>query len=150
LSEDPPVENTISLLTPFAAYLSAETLGVSGVLAVVAAGLYLGRQGGHLVTARTRLQSQGFWQMVSFLLNGLLFILTGMQLRLIRSESFIRLNLTVIGEIAAILAVVVVVRFAWVFLLAYLPRTLFPGLRRRAAAPPWQHTFLIALGGIRG
>lgn len=150
LWEDPPVENTISLLTPFTAYLPAESLGVSGVLAVVTAGLYLGRQGPRLVSSRTRQQGQGFWQMILFLLNGLLFILTGLQLRLIRSESFVQFDFAVLGDILAILIVILGLRFAWVFLYTYLPRARIPGRRRRSPSFPWQHTVLIALGGIRG
>ena len=74
------VENTISLLTPFIAYLPAERLGASGVLAVVTVGLYLGRQGPRIVSPRTRIQAGGLWEMVTFLLEGLIFILIGLEL----------------------------------------------------------------------
>ena len=77
--DDPPVQITISLLTPFAAYLLAERLEVSGVLAVVAAGIYLGWHSTAL-SARTRLQAQAFWEMVAFFLNGFIFIMIGLQL----------------------------------------------------------------------
>src|SRR6058998_651220 len=78
---DPEVENTISLLTGYAAYLPAERLGVSGILAVVATGLYLGRVGPRIVAADTRVQSSGMWDVVVFVLEGLIFILTGLGLR---------------------------------------------------------------------
>ena len=81
LPEDAPVENTVSLLTPLIAYLPAEALHVSGVLSVVACGIYLGRLDPSLVSSRTRLQSVALWRMLTFLLNGLLFLLVGLQLR---------------------------------------------------------------------
>src|SRR5256886_2374007 len=78
---DPEVENTISLLTGYAAYLPAEHLGVSGILAVVATGLYLGRVGPRVVAADTRVQNSGMWDVVVFALEGLIFIITGLALR---------------------------------------------------------------------
>ncbi|HZY56774.1 MAG TPA: cation:proton antiporter, partial [Rubrobacteraceae bacterium] len=89
VSEDPSVQNIISLLTPFVAYLPAEELPAyiqddlhfSGVLAVVAAGLYLGRRGPYVISPETRLQGYAVWELVTFLLNGLIFILVGLQLR---------------------------------------------------------------------
>ena len=78
--DDPPVQVTISLLTPFAAYLPADRLGLSGVLAVVTTGLYLGWRAPEIINARVRLQAYPVWGMVMFLLNGLIFILIGLQL----------------------------------------------------------------------
>src|SRR6266550_3651847 len=78
---DPEVENTISLLSGYAAYLPAEHFGVSGVLAVVSMGIYLGRVGPRFVAADTRVQNAGMWDVVVFVLEGLIFILTGLALR---------------------------------------------------------------------
>ena len=78
--DDPPVQITISLLTPFAAYIPAERLQVSGVLAVVAAGLFLGWRAPQILTSRTRLNLIVFWEIMVFLLNGLVFVLIGLQL----------------------------------------------------------------------
>ncbi len=78
---DPPVEVTLSLLLPYAAYLPAESLGVSGVLSAVAAGLYLGRQRPRITNSDTRLLGAGVWQIVVFVLNGFVFVLIGLQLR---------------------------------------------------------------------
>src|SRR6266404_416656 len=78
--DDPPVQITISLLTPFLAYLPAERLHVSGVLATVAAGIFLGWHSPLIVSARYRLQASAFWEMVVFLLNGFVFITIGLQL----------------------------------------------------------------------
>ncbi len=75
--DHPVVENTISLLTPFVAYLPAEAVGTSGVLAVVTVGLYLGRRAPRIVSPRTRVQAGAMWEMVAFLLEGLIFVLIG-------------------------------------------------------------------------
>ena len=76
----PIVENTISLLTPFFAYLPAEWLGLSGVLSVVAVGLYFSRLGPRIVPAATRVQAESMWVMVQFILESLVFILVGLEL----------------------------------------------------------------------
>lgn len=77
--DDPPVEITISFVTPFAAYLLAEELGVSGVLATVTVGLYLGWRSAGLFLPGTRLQAYAFWNVVGFLANSMLFVLVGLQ-----------------------------------------------------------------------
>src|SRR5712692_4206948 len=91
--DDPPVQITISLLTPFLAYLPAERLHASGVLAVVAAGIYLGWHSPVSVTARFRLQAFAFWEIVVFLLNGFVFTTIGLQLpgilRSLKGESLL-------------------------------------------------------------
>src|SRR6266516_627364 len=78
--DDPPIQITVSLLTPFVAYLPAERLRVSGVLATVAAGIFLGWHSPLIVTPRYRLQAFAFWEMVVFLLNGFIFIVIVLQL----------------------------------------------------------------------
>jgi Na+/H+ antiporter len=147
--DDPPVQITISLLTPFAAYLLAERLEVSGVLAVVAAGMYLGWHATAL-SARTRLQAQAFWEMAVFFLNGFIFIMIGLQLpgilRNLSREPLSRLTSYAI----LISATVVLVRIAWVFPATYLPRWLSRKMRERDPVPPWQHSVLIAWAGMRG
>src|SRR5207302_9706820 len=79
--DDAPIEIAITLLTPFAAYLLAEALNVSGVLAVMAAGLYLSRQSSRFFSSNTRLQAAAVWNVLVFLLNGFVFLLIGLQLR---------------------------------------------------------------------
>ncbi|HEY2220810.1 Na+/H+ antiporter [Actinomycetospora sp.] len=81
IAADRLLENTIDVLTPFAAYLLAELVGASGVLAVVVVGLGMARIGPRITAARTRLQARGFWQITTFLLDGALFVLVGLQLR---------------------------------------------------------------------
>lgn len=162
---DPPVENTISLLTGFAAYLPAYALGVSGVLSVVATGLYLGRRGPHVVSARTRLQAQAIWDIVVLLLNGLLFILVGLQLNVIlnarldgaghtghTSRTFLSLYSwpTLLGWAALVSLTVIVVRMAWVFPDAYLPRLLSRRVRARDPYPGWRNVVVLGWTGMRG
>ncbi len=146
---DPPVQITISLLTPFAAYLLAERAHVSGVLATVTAGVYLGWHSTAL-PARTRLQAQSFWEMVAFLLNGFIFVVIGLQLpeilRTLSNEPFSRL----VGYGLLISGTVVLVRIGWVFPATYLPRWLSRNMRARDPAPPWKHSVLIAWAGMRG
>ncbi len=162
---DPPVENTISLLTGFAAYLPAYALGVSGVLSVVAAGLYLGRRGPHIVSSQTRLQAQAIWDIVVFLLNGLLFILVGLQLNVIlnarldgagraghASRAFLSLYSwpTLLGWAGLVSLAVIVVRLIWVFPGAYLPRLLSRRVRARDPYPGWQNVVVLGWTGMRG
>ena len=145
--DDPPVQITISLLTPFIAYLLGERLHVSGVLAVVTTGIYLGWHSPLIVSARYRLQAFAFWEIVVFLLNGFVFIAIGFQLpaivRSIRHESLA----LPIENAAVICGAVVLVRIAWVFPGTYLPY-LFG--RSRNTLPPWRNIAVIAWAGMRG
>jgi CPA1 family monovalent cation:H+ antiporter len=148
--DDPPVQITLSLLTPFLAYLPAEHLHVSGVLATVAAGIYLGWHSPVIVSARYRLQAFAFWEIVVFLLNGFVFIVIGLQLpgilRALRGESLTRLIID--GVIVS--GTVVLARFVWVFPVTYLSRWIFPQLRARDPSPPWQQVVVICWAGMRG
>jgi CPA1 family monovalent cation:H+ antiporter len=148
--DDPPVQIMISLLTPFAAYLPAERLHVSGILAVVAAGIYLGWHGPIIVSARFRLQAYAFWEMVVFLLNGFVFIVIGLQLpgilRELRGESFTAL----IDDALMVSGAAVLVRIGWVFAATYLPRFLSEKLRTRDPYPGWQSVAVVAWAGMRG
>jgi len=148
--DDPPIQVTISLLTPFAAYLPAEQLGLSGVLAVVAAGLYHGWREPEIVNARMRLQAGPVWEMIEFLLNGFIFLLIGLQLpevlRALSGRSFGQLLLYA----AAVSLAVILMRVIWVFPATYLPRLLFKEIRRRDPYPAWQHVAIVAWTGMRG
>jgi Na+/H+ antiporter len=148
--DDPPVQITISLLTPFLAYLPAERLHVSGVLATVAAGIYLGWHSPLTISARTRIPLYAFWEIISFLLNGFVFITIGLQLpgivRGLQGESFESL----IGNALLVSGGVVLVRIVWVFCATYLPRLLSKKLRARDPFPPWKDVVLIAWAGMRG
>jgi monovalent cation/hydrogen antiporter len=165
VSEDPSVQNTISLLTPFAAYLLAEELPsylwheslhlpgelhFSGVLAVVVAGLYLGRRGPYVISPETRLQGYAFWELVTFLLNGLIFSLIGLQLGgIVRGLSEYS-GTTLILYAGLISLTVILVRIAWVFPATYAPRWASRTLRERDPSPPWQAVSVVSWTGMRG
>jgi CPA1 family monovalent cation:H+ antiporter len=148
--DDPPVQITISLLTPFLAYLPAERLHASGVLAVVAAGIYLGWHSPLTISARFRLQAFAFWEIVVFLLNGFVFTTIGLQLpgilRSLHGESL----LSLIENALLVSAAVVLVRIAWVFSGAYLPFLLSEKLCAREPLPKWQNVAIISWSGMRG
>lgn len=147
--DDPPVQITISLLTPFLAYLPAERLHVSGVLAVVAAGILLGWSS-PLVSPRFRLQAFAFWEIVVFLLNGVVFITIGLQLPGILRELNGESHLSLAKDALLVSAAVVLVRIAWVFAGAYLPFLLSKKLCARERVPEWRNVALIAWSGMRG
>jgi Na+/H+ antiporter len=149
-ARDPRVEITLSLLTPYIAYLIPEHFGGSGVIATVACGLYISWNGPLLISAATRLQGIFFWDLVIYLIEGLLFLLTGFQMRLLieKSKAF-PLNDIVLAS-ALVIAVIVVARFAWVYPAIYLPRLFSQSLKKRDPAPNWRWTFLVAFTGVRG
>jgi NhaP-type Na+/H+ or K+/H+ antiporter len=113
--DDPPVEITVSLLTPFAAYLPAEQLGFSGVLATVTRGLFIGWFAPRIMESDTRLRGRAVWDMLVFMLNSLVFILIGLQLSGVVDGLSARPLTEVIAFAALISLTVIVVRLAWIF-----------------------------------
>jgi Na+/H+ antiporter len=148
-ARDPQVEITLSLLTPYVAYWIPQHFGGSGVIATVACGLYISWNGPLLISAATRLQGIFFWDLVIYLIEGLLFLLTGFQMRLLfeKSKEFPLHDILFATALVAI--IIIVARFAWVFPATYLPR-LLKRVRERDPAPPWQWVFVIAFTGVRG
>jgi Na+/H+ antiporter len=150
LIREPSLGITVTLLAPFAAYIPAEELGFSGVLATVMAGLYFGRKAPTAFAPESRIRGQAVWDVALLLINGLVFILIGLQLSGIR-DALEGGTLTVLTwQALAISAAVIVIRFAWVFPATYLPRLLVPGLVERDPAPHWRPVFIIAWSGLRG
>jgi CPA1 family monovalent cation:H+ antiporter len=150
LLDNPPLEVTLAFLTGYFAFLPASAIGVSGVLAVVTAGVYLGWFTPELTTVQTRLQGQGFWEILTFLLNVLLFGLVGLQLRPILDELAGTGVWSLVGDAAAIVVAVIVLRILWVFPATYLPRWLIPRVRAHDPSPPWRLPAFIAWNGMRG
>jgi len=144
------VESVIALLTPYAAYLPAEHLGVSGVLAAVTAGIYMSRQIPRVVSAESRLKINAIFDAFVFFLNGLIFILIGLQLPAVieRLEGHSWPGL--IAQTIAICLTAIVVRLIWVFPAAYIPRRLFKHIRQREPEPAWQTIFAIGWISMRG
>jgi monovalent cation/hydrogen antiporter len=145
--EDTPVEMTISLLTPYAAFLPAQALGASGVIATVAAGLYLGRRGSHMMGPDARLTGRAVWETISFLLNGMVFIITGLEVpQLLRAlPPATAARLVAIG--IAVSLVLVVVRALWIF-----PTNWLAPLVRGEPRPPRQlaQSLVLSWAGMRG
>ena len=140
----------VVMLTGFAAYLPADALHASGVLAVVTAGLYLSWEDPRIVSAKARLQSIATWEVITFLLNGLLFILIGLQLRTILESLSAESLRSAIRGCLLVSGTVILVRILWVFISAYVPRACSRRLRTRDPYPAWQYSALISWVGIRG
>jgi monovalent cation/hydrogen antiporter len=148
--DNPPVEVTLAFLTGYLTYLPATALGVSGVLAVVTAGVYMGWYTPELTTVQTRLQGNGFWAIVTFVLNALLFGLVGLQLNPILDRLSGNTAWQLVWWAALVTLVVIVTRLLWLFPLTYLPRALIPGLKERDPFPPWQWPTFVGWTGMRG
>jgi CPA1 family monovalent cation:H+ antiporter len=149
-ARDPQVEITLSLITPYLAYWVPEHLGGSGVIATVACGLYISWNGPLLISSATRLQGIFFWDLIIYLVEGLLFLLTGFQMRLLFEKSKAFPLQEILFATALVAVVIIVARFAWVFPATYLPRLLSKRTRERDPAPPWQAPFVVAFTGVRG
>ncbi|HEV2750416.1 MAG TPA: Na+/H+ antiporter [Gemmatimonadales bacterium] len=147
---DPEVENTISLLTGYAAYLPAERMGVSGILAVVATGLYLSRVGPRFVAADTRIQNSGMWEVVTFVLEGLIFIVIGLTLRPILQGLTGAGALELARAAGFVSLVVIVARFLWVYPAANLRVLVGHGLGSVEPWPSWQLVTVVGWAGLRG
>jgi len=147
---DPSTSITISLFSGFAAYIPAEQLGLSGVIAAVTVGLYLGWYSAELTTPETRMQSQGAWEVLTFLLNAVLFVLVGLQFPRLASD----LHGETAGELVvwavAVSGAVIVVRLAWVFGLAHVLPRLVPRWYEDQPEPPWRVTLLLGWCSMRG
>ncbi len=146
--DDTPTEVAIALLSGYLAYLPATALGVSGVLAAVTIGVYMGWYTPQLTTVQTRLSGNSFWEILVFLVNALLFALVGFQLHLIADRLAITGRL--IGEAVLVTVAVTLTRVVWVPVFTYLPRWLFASIRARDPYPPWQAPVIISWAGVRG
>jgi monovalent cation/hydrogen antiporter len=146
--EDASVANVVGLLAPYAAYLPADAIGASGVLSAVAAGIYTSRRSQTIFTPEGRVIANGVWRVMLLLLNGLVFLLIGLEL-----PSLVRSLPEAVGHylwLALIVSVaVIVVRLAWVFPVARL-RRLIPGIAGNDPLPSWQSLLVIGWSGMRG
>jgi Na+/H+ antiporter len=149
-ARDTQVEITLSLITPYVAYWVPEHFGGSGVIATVACGLYMSWNGPLLISSATRLQGIFFWDLVIYLIEGLLFLLTGFQMRLLYEKSKAFPLDDILFATALVSVIIIVARFAWVYPATYLPRVLSKRLRERDPSPPWQWVFILSFAGLRG
>jgi CPA1 family monovalent cation:H+ antiporter len=148
-ARDPQIEITLSLITPYVAYWVPAHFGGSGVIATVACGLYMSWNGPLLISSATRLQGIFFWDLVIFLIEGLLFLLTGFEMRSLFEKSKAFPLDDILFATALVTVMVIVARFAWVFPATYLPR-LLKRVREHDPSPPWQGVFVLAFTGVRG
>jgi CPA1 family monovalent cation:H+ antiporter len=148
--EDVSTEAVLSLATPYFAYLPADALELSGVVAAVTSGIYLGWRASELTSPATRQQLVALWQLLVFALNSLLFVLVGLTLpsvlRGLEGEPPGRLAVYALLTALAVMAV----RFAWIFPFTYGPRLASRRIRERDPTPPWQQIFVVAFTGMRG
>jgi Na+/H+ antiporter len=145
----PIVENTLSLLSPFLAYIPADAIGASGIIAVVTLGLYLGRQIPTSLSPAARVQAEAMWTMVTFLLESLIFIMIGLELPYIIHNLHAHEMPTLLTDATIVILVCVAVRFAWVGISVLILRE----SRRRKhqkMEPAWNEGALIAWAGMRG
>jgi CPA1 family monovalent cation:H+ antiporter len=147
---DPRVEITLSLLTPYLAFWVPEHLHGSGVLATVACGLFVSWRGPLLISAATRLQGIFFWDLFVYLVEGLTFLLTGLQARrlLDGAYAFSAKELAIATALTA--GIAILARFVWIYPATYIPRWVSARVRRKDPAPPWQYPFVLGYTGVRG
>jgi monovalent cation/hydrogen antiporter len=142
--DNPPAEITISLLTGYIAFLPAELMGVSPVLAAVTAGIFLGWHTPELTTAQVRLQGLAVWEIVQYLLNALLFVLVGLQLPVVLDALEETSTASLLGYATLVSLTVIVLRFAWVFAVLHAPKW----IARRMSN--WRGAVFLSWAGMRG
>jgi monovalent cation/hydrogen antiporter len=148
--DDPPIEVAIAVLSGYLAYLPAAALGVSGVLAAVTIGVYMGWHTPELTNERTRLTGNAFWEIFVFVVNAMLFLLVGLQLHSIVNSLSGATTWRLVWYSTLISVTVMVTRIVWVPIAAWLPRLLVRRIREHDPYPPWQWLAIISWAGIRG
>ena len=149
-SHDSFSEIAITLICPYLAWVLAEQVQASGVLACVAGGLYIRRHFSAIVAPATRIEARAVWNLLVFVLNGVIFILIGLQLRSL-------FNAVPAGRMGSILLIgalvsgtAILVRLVWVPVAAWIPRWVSSSLRARDPLPPWRALLLVGWTGMRG
>jgi Na+/H+ antiporter len=142
--DNPPAELTISLLTGYFAFIPADLLGLSAVLAAVSAGIYLGWHTPELTTSQVRLQGLAVWEIAQYMLNALLFVLIGLQLPVVLDALGDIPGVRLLGYAALVSLTVIVVRFAWVFVVLHAPK------RITGRTSDWRSAVFLSWAGMRG
>jgi monovalent cation/hydrogen antiporter len=148
--DNPPLEVMIALLTGYFVFIPANAAGASGVLAVVTAGVYMGWRTPELTSVQTRLQGDGVWEILTFVINALLFAFVGLQLPHIVDSLAGTSRQTLAVDALLVILAVTATRLLWIPIAAYLPRWLFPRIRARDPYPPFSWTLLVGWSGLRG
>ena len=150
LPTTPAIDTAITLISPYLMYITAEHFHYSGVLAVVSGGLFLSYRSHEIFTYNSRLQAQSVWSVLVFLLNGTVFILIGLQLpAVVRGLGEYSLSSAILYGIIISL-VTILIRLAWVFPGAFLPRMCSRKIREREVNPGWKAVFVVGWSGMRG
>lgn len=144
------IDTAISLICPYLMYIAAEHFHFSGVLAVVSGGLFLSYRSPDILSYESRLQAQSVWNLLVFLLNGVVFILIGLQLPAIVKGLGEYSLAAAIGYGALISILAVIIRILWVFPGAYCPRMLSRMIRKKEKRPSTGSIFVIGWSGMRG
>ena len=147
---NPPVEVTISLMSGYFAFIPAAAAHASGVLAVVAAGVYLGWHTPELTNVQSRLQGEALWEILTFVINALLFAVVGLQLPHILDDLKGTSTTSLADDALIVCGAVILTRIVWVPVFTYLPRWLFPRIRARDPYPPLSYPIVISWAGLRG
>jgi Na+/H+ antiporter len=150
LPTSPSIDTLVSLATPYIMYITADKFESSGVLAVVSGGFLLSYNSSKILSSQARLQMTGVWETLVFIMNGLIFIILGLQLPIIISKlgTISLVNAILLG--IGISIVLMIVRMLWIFPATYLPRLLSRSLRDRDPYPDWRPVFLMGWCGMRG
>jgi len=147
---DPTLEIILTLIAPISAYLIAELFGVSGVLAVVVAGLITGRRGARVLSPDARLMGFGVWGIVIWAINAFVFLLIGLQLPSIIRNLDEYTGAQLLGLGLAVSLTVIVARLVWVYPATYIPRMLSARVREADPSPPPKAVFIVGWAGMRG
>jgi CPA1 family monovalent cation:H+ antiporter len=149
--DDAPIEIALSILTPYVVYLAADAIRASGVLAVVACGLYLSRKSSHFFSPSVRLQSWAVWDSLTFILNGLVFVMIGLQLPYVLKAIRDHNSRTLLVYGAVFSAFLILLRLTWIFPGAYLANFIRRRiLHQNEPLPPARQIFVVGWTGMRG
>jgi CPA1 family monovalent cation:H+ antiporter len=147
---EPRAEVLLALATPYLAFWPPYELGGSGVVACVATGLYVSWNGRNYIRSDTRLQGYFIWDLVNWCVEALAFFITGLETRAIVTNLSSDGWPTLLAAGLLVSVTVIIVRFVWVFPVTYLPRLLWPPIRKREPTPSWRPPFLVGFAGLRG
>jgi Na+/H+ antiporter len=150
LPTNPGIDTALSFIAPYLMYIAAEHFRFSGVLATVSGGLFLSYRSQDILAYNSRMQVSYTWETITFLLNGIVFILIGLQLPEITGGLGQYSVVNAVSYAVVISIVTIVIRIIWVFPSTYLPRILSKSIRENEVRPSWQNVFIVAWSGMRG
>jgi len=150
LPTTPSIDTALTLVTPYLMYITAEHFHFSGVMAVVSGGLFLSYRSHKILTYQSRLQATSVWHTLIFIINGVVFILIGLDLPVILQDLEESSIMEIVNYGLIISLLIIVIRFAWTYLIAFIPRMLFKSIRENENSPGWKGPFIISFAAMRG